>query len=998
MKHKLLSILLCLAMALSLLPTTALAAEPVLQGYCGADTSYESQTYNYSTEWNHTTQTFTGTYYSNAVWTITENGTMPSDSTKPAYKLTISGTGAIGDFGTSWAFGRPWHFELINNNIAVTDARLRITAIEIGDGITEIGAHTFEAYTNVASISVPDSVTKIGEKAFNYCQGATSITLGSGLREIGKTAFSDCVALTTISFPDKLETIGGSAFSGCNNLSGDLVIPDSVKTIGEAAFANDTNLTGTLTIGSSVASIGNSAFSGCRFTGALSIPDSVTSIGNSAFTNCKFTELSLGSGLTEIGESALNTSGTYSGHLSIPDSVTTIGKTAFSGVGFSSISLGKAVSTIGQSAFANCTSIHSLDITAVSSSVTYGDSAFHSFRNPNTFYVNSDPQKSAISAAITDGRTAFAITNGGTFPVTTQFSADQLATPVKDGCIFGGWYTDESCETKFTGTPAANSTYYAKWEAAAASVNGVGYESLADAINAASNGDTIKLLKDVTENVTIPEAKMLTLDLNGKNIAVSSGCAIVNKGNLTVTGNGKVTAEKAAVANFPGAVANLNGGTYSSSNWYVIKNLGTMTIDGPVTVKKPDGSTDTSSLIDNGWYNNSDNDMNQDYPTSAVEVKLTIKSGDFSGKAGSDSCSVVKNDDYGVLEITGGTFDSSSNTGTSDATTILNWNVATISGGTFIGSYPISNGSYNNDADQGKLTISGGDFTGTSFLLGQATGGTPAAAKLSITGGIFNAPSFGEVDYKIEISGGSFTMDPTKYVVDGYVVNQSGSMYTVNSFTPEPPAPPVPPYSVIIPAITKKAPELNTTSHTAYVNGYPDGTVKPNGRITRAEVAAIFYRLLTEDSRKTYVTTKSGFYDVDSSKWYNTYVATLNNAGVITDSSNGYFRPDDAITRAELAAMLAQFAKTKGGAYSFTDVTVEHWAAYAITVCANLGWINGYPDGTFRPDATITRAEMMAMVNRATSRTPRDGARTWSDNADKAAWYYLDVQEATNNH
>lgn len=998
MKHKLLSILLCLAMALSLLPTTALAAEPVLQGYCGADTSYESQTYNYSTEWNHTTQTFTGTYYSNAVWTITENGTMPSDSTKPAYKLTISGTGAVGDFGTSWSFGRPWHFELIKNNIAVPDIRPSITAIEIGDGITEIGAHTFEAYQNVTSIVIPDSVTKIGEKAFNYCTGATSITLGSGLKEIGKTAFSDCDALTTISFPDKLETIGESAFSGCDKLSGDLVIPDSVKTIGGSAFANDTKLTGTLTIGNSVVSIGNSAFSGCKFTGTLSIPDSVTSIGNSAFTNCKFAELSLGNGLTEIGESALNTSGTYSGHLSIPDSVTTIGKTAFNGLQFSSISLGKAVSKIGQSAFENCTSIHSLDITAVSSSVTYGDSAFHSLRNPNTIYVNSDSQKSAIAAAITDGRTAFAITNGGTFQVTTQFIEGQLATPVKDGCIFDGWYTDEACTQNFTDTPTANSTYYAKWEEAAASVNGVGYTTLGAAITAAQDGNTIMLLKDVTENVTIPEGKERTLDLNGKNITVNSGCAIMNKGNLTVTGNGKVTAEKAAVANFPGAVANLNGGTYSSSNWYVIKNLGTMTIDGPVTVKKPDGSTDTSSLIDNGWYNNSDNDMNQDYPTSAVEVKLTIKSGDFSGKAGSDSCSVVKNDDYGVLEITGGTFDSSSNTGTSDATTILNWNVATISGGTFIGSYPISNGSYNNDADQGKLTISGGDFTGTSFLLGQATGGTPAAAKLSITGGIFNAPSFGEVDYKIEISGGSFTMDPTKYVVDGYVVNQSGSMYTVNSFTPEPPAPPVPPYSVIIPAITKKAPELNTTSHTAYVNGYPDGTVKPNGRITRAEVAAIFYRLLAEDSRKTYVTTKSGFYDVDSSKWYNAYVATLNNAGVITDSSNGYFRPDDAITRAELAAMLAQFAKTKGGAYSFTDVTVEHWAAYAITVCANLGWINGYPDGTFRPDATITRAEMMAMVNRATSRTPRDGARTWSDNADKAAWYYLDVQEATNNH
>lgn len=458
---KLLAIMLALIMVLAMVP--ALADDPVPQGYCGADASYASQTYNYSVDWKGKPQTFTGTYYSNAVWTITENGTMPSDGTKPAYKLTISGTGAIGDFGPNWTFGRPWHFELINNSIAVTDVRPSITAIEIVDGITEIGAHTFEAYPNVTSIVIPDSVTKIGENAFNSCTGATSITLGSGLREIGKTAFSDCDALTTISFPDKLETIGKSAFSGCNNLSGDLVIPDSVKTIGEAAFANDTNLRGTLTIGSSVASIGNSAFSGCKFTGALSIPDSVTSIGDSAFTNCKFTELSLGNGLTEIGESALNTSGTYSGHLLIPDSVTTIGKTAFNGLKFSSISLGKAVSTIGQSAFANCTSIHSLDITAVSNSVTYGDSAFHSLRTPNTIYVNSDSQKSAISAAITDGRTAFAITNGGTFPVTTQFSADQLAAPVKDGCIFGGWYTDEACTQKFTGTPAANSTYYAKW-------------------------------------------------------------------------------------------------------------------------------------------------------------------------------------------------------------------------------------------------------------------------------------------------------------------------------------------------------------------------------------------------------------------------------------------------------------------------------------------------------------------------------------------------------
>ena len=193
------------------------------------------------------------------------------------------------------------------------------------------------------------------------------------------------------------------------------------------------------------------------------------------------------------------------------------------------------------------------------------------------------------------------------------------------------------------------------------------------------------------------------------------------------------------------------------------------------------------------------------------------------------------------------------------------------------------------------------------------------------------------------------------------------------------------------------APTLDADTHTAYVEGYPDGTVKPNGKITRAETAAILYRLMTPQSRKAYLTNDSNFHDVDFAAWYNTYVATLNAAGVITDSENGYFRPNDAITRAELAAMLAQFAKTRGGAYTFTDVTVEHWAANAIRICANLGWINGYPDGTFRPDATITRAELMAMLNRATGRTPREGTRTWRDNADKSAWYYLDVQTATND-
>ena len=212
-------------------------------------------------------------------------------------------------------------------------------------------------------------------------------------------------------------------------------------------------------------------------------------------------------------------------------------------------------------------------------------------------------------------------------------------------------------------------------------------------------------------------------------------------------------------------------------------------------------------------------------------------------------------------------------------------------------------------------------------------------------------------------------------------------------------------FLIVLPGVTDKkaTPKLNTSDHFAYVQGYPNGTVKPAGNITRAETAAILFRLMDDASRKTYYSTKSGFRDVASGSWYNTYVATLNNAGVITDSSNGYFRPNEAITRAELAAMLAKFSETTGAANYFNDVSAKYWAANAIAICAKLGWITGYPDGTFRPDKNVTRAELMAMINRATGRAPKSadaflpGMKTWIDNtSDK--WYYLDVQEATNSH
>lgn len=232
---------------------------------------------------------------------------------------------------------------------------------------------------------------------------------------------------------------------------------------------------------------------------------------------------------------------------------------------------------------------------------------------------------------------------------------------------------------------------------------------------------------------------------------------------------------------------------------------------------------------------------------------------------------------------------------------------------------------------------------------------------------------------------------------DGKEYNEQGFVFT-NSYV----------HSHFIPVSpTHSKPTLNTGDHYAYVMGYPDGTVRPNGSITRAEVSAILFRLLSDKTRDEYFTTESSFTDVKAGAWYNNSIATLEKAGVIVDTAKGgAFRPNEAITRAELAAMLAQFSDAKPvKGVKFSDVSAEHWAYEAIAIAAKMGWIEGYPDGTFRPDATITRAEMMTLVNRALERVPSDEDHLLSKrvmltfpDCKSGDWFYIAVQEATNSH
>ena len=196
---------------------------------------------------------------------------------------------------------------------------------------------------------------------------------------------------------------------------------------------------------------------------------------------------------------------------------------------------------------------------------------------------------------------------------------------------------------------------------------------------------------------------------------------------------------------------------------------------------------------------------------------------------------------------------------------------------------------------------------------------------------------------------------------------------------------------------------LNGDDHYAYIQGYSDGSVRPNDNITRAQVATIFFRLLDEDVREDYLTADNAFQDVSGDYWANTAISTMAPLGIINGRDSGNFDPEAPITRAEFAAICARFDDSAAtGVSTFTD-TSGHWAEAEISRVAALGWVQGYTDGSFCPDAPITRAQAVTMINRVLCRLPESaedllpGMNTWSD-CHEDDWFYLAIQEATNSH
>lgn len=220
-------------------------------------------------------------------------------------------------------------------------------------------------------------------------------------------------------------------------------------------------------------------------------------------------------------------------------------------------------------------------------------------------------------------------------------------------------------------------------------------------------------------------------------------------------------------------------------------------------------------------------------------------------------------------------------------------------------------------------------------------------------------------------------------------------LYTKEKYVPEQPT-----SDYLIPGLW-----LNTNDHYSYLIGYSDGTVRPNGKITRAEVATIFFRLLDDDTRAKYWSSKNDFSDVSADKWYNNAVSTLSNMGVIGGYADGTFRPDAPISRAEFAKIAVSFTQNTGSAtYNyFTDVKTTDWFAPYVTAAKDAGLIEGYSDGSFKPESKITRAEACAIVNRTLGRKPSKAHMKISDRIDwpdvqTTDWFYEAIMEATNSH
>ena len=579
------------------------------------------------------------------------------------------------------------------------------------------------------------------------------------------------------------------------------------------------------------------------------------------------------------------------------------------------------------------------------------------------------------------------------------------------------------CAAGYTTSTKSNNTYtVVEGENAAVANAGANYNTLANAISSADSGDTVTLLKDTKEDITIPAGKIITLDLNGNKLTNVSGHTITNNGNLTVTGNGTVdniTDGKGALVNKVGAIATLNGGTFTRSqeagtyepdlangnSWYTVKNYGTMTInaDTTVTTRLTDDNGNAvgghSSLIANGWQNA--NDLTNNPRNGNQNALLTVNGGTFIG-----GINTVKNDDYSELVFNNGTC-----TNYTQAA-FQNHNIATINGGSFVAEshWSIYNCPCNANSDKGELTITGGSFTGNiahvkaDYGFIKISGGTYSVNPTAYVADTHIVRKDGDAQFtvvaKSNLTSGVYLTDPSGALASNYYVSSTANgVWTVSYSAPYSGGSSSydPTYSVSTPSKTENgsvtvSPKNASKGDTVTVTVKPDSgyvletlTVtdkngneltlkdKGNGKYTftmpagKVEVKATFM----EDN-----SVLNFFYDVPNGAYFYEAVKWAVDKGITNGLSDTMFGPYESCTRAQIVTFLWRAAGSPEPktASSFTDVPANAYYAKAVAWAVENGITNGMTATMFAPDATCTRGQSVTFLYRALKGTASGSA------------------------
>ena len=579
------------------------------------------------------------------------------------------------------------------------------------------------------------------------------------------------------------------------------------------------------------------------------------------------------------------------------------------------------------------------------------------------------------------------------------------------------------CAAGYTTSTKGNNTYtVVEGENAAVANAGANYNTLANAISSADSGDTVTLLKDTKEDITIPAGKIITLDLNGNKLTNVSGHTITNNGNLTVTGNGTVdniTDGKGALVNKVGAIATLNGGTFTRSqeagtyepdlangnSWYTVKNYGTMTInaDTTVTTRLTDDNGNAvgghSSLIANGWQNA--NDLTNNPRNGNQNALLTVNGGTFIG-----GINTVKNDDYSELVFNNGTC-----TNYTQAA-FQNHNIATINGGSFVAEshWSIYNCPCNANSDKGELTITGGSFTGNiahvkaDYGFIKISGGTYSVNPTAYVADTHIVRKDGDAQFtvvaKSNLTSGVYLTDPSGALASNYYVSSTANgVWTVSYSAPYSGGSSSydPTYSVSTPSKTENgsvtvSPKNASKGDTVTVTVKPDSgyvletlTVtdkngneltlkdKGDGKYTftmpagKVEVKATFM----EDN-----SVLNFFYDVPNDAYFYEAVKWAVDKGITNGLSDTMFGPYESCTRAQIVTFLWRAAGSPEPktASSFTDVPANAYYAKAVAWAVENGITNGMTETTFAPDATCTRGQSVTFLYRALKGTASGSA------------------------